>query len=58
MEETPMTYYESAEGETITRARALAELHAHGCDDIADFLVECGDRETYDAQVVLQWLGY
>lgn len=55
------TYYESAEGVTISKARALRELARHGVDDaesVAAFLRECGDRETYRAQAVLAWLGY
>lgn len=57
-----MDYYESAEGETISKARAFKELERHGCmmDDqgIAEFYAECGDREEYDAQAVLAFLGY
>lgn len=55
------TYYESAEGQTITKARALRELARHGVDDaesIAAFLADLGDKETYRAQAVLDWLGY
>lgn len=56
-----MTYYESAEGEVITRARAIRELRRHGVGDsdtIAQFYAEVGEREEYDAQEVLNWLGY
>ncbi|GEM95446.1 hypothetical protein RSP03_45130 [Cereibacter sphaeroides] len=56
-----MTYLESAEGETITKERALRELKAHGVpvpEGVAAFLQECGDREVYDAGDVLRWLGY
>jgi hypothetical protein len=56
-----MTYYESAEGQTITRYRAFQELAKHGLagnDNIIEFIAELGDRETYDAQDVLAWLGY
>lgn len=59
--DTTMTsYYDSAEGETITKARAMRELDRHGIcdDDRALFLSEMGDCETYDAQAVLAWLGY
>lgn len=55
------TYYQSAERTTITRKRALAELAAHGCSDaetIAEFDAACGLRATYEAQQVLQFLGY
>lgn len=56
-----MTYYESAEGITITRKRALQELEKHGvCDqlDFDDFDATLGIRETYEAHEVLHWLGY
>jgi hypothetical protein len=55
-----MTYYESAEGVTISRKRALRELRNHGIspDGEAEFFAEMGDRDDYDAQSVLQWLGY
>jgi hypothetical protein len=54
-----MSYYESAEGVQITRERALQELEKHGVLlDVDLFFEECGRRETYDAQEVLQWLGY
>lgn len=56
-----MTYFDSAKGEMITKARAMRELDRHGItheDDRAAFLADMGDRETYDAQAVLAWLGY
>jgi hypothetical protein len=54
-----MTYYESADGVQITHERAIQELRKHGLlEDVAGFYEECGRRETYDAQEVLQWLGY
>lgn len=52
-----MTYFESAEDLTITRARAIREVISHGCD-VADFLADCGLLDEYDAQTVLTWLGY
>lgn len=52
-----MSYYESAEGETISRKRAQKEVSAHQAD-WSEFIAECGDRDTYDAQEVLRWLGY
>ncbi|WP_175636932.1 hypothetical protein [Raoultella terrigena] len=52
-----MTYYESAEGETITKARALIEVRRHGSSE-AEFLADMGDAGAYDAQTVLEWLGY
>lgn len=53
-----MTYYDSAEGETITKVRALLELHNHGITDPDEFFEDMGDRDNYDAQEVLIWLGY
>ena len=55
-----MTYYESAEGVEICRARATKELVCHGIpeDEQAEFFTDCGDKENYAAQVVLAWLGY
>lgn len=52
-----MTYYESAEGELITKARAVQECRAHGVD-AAEMFTDIGEREEYDAQEVLDWLGY
>ena len=53
------TYLESAEGQTMTRARALQELVNHGCIiELDDFDLEMGVHEVYDAQSVLYWLGY
>lgn len=52
-----MTYYESAEGQTISKARAEKEVIDHGAD-VFQFLEDCGDKAEYDAQVVLDWLGY
>lgn len=54
-----MTYYESAEGETISQDRARAELKRHGVEgEWPEFLADMGDKATYDAQAVLAWLGY
>jgi len=53
-----ITYYDSAEGTTITKVRALLELHNHGIADPDEFFDDMGDRESYDAQEVLMWLGY
>ncbi len=53
-----MDYYESAEDIIITRERALLELARHHCQDIEQFFDDLGDRENYDAQEVLAWLGY
>jgi len=64
-------YYDSAEGLTISRERAIQELINHGCipqdngdfadtreGDFCEFFNEMGDHAEYDAQAVLQWLGY
>lgn len=56
-----MTYYESADGIMITHERALKELREHGMlngYDLEGFYEECGKFEHYEAQAVLQWLGY
>ena len=56
-----MSYFESAEHSTITKARAIHELARHdvtSAEDIADFYESLGDRETYDAQEVLHFIGY
>lgn len=56
-----MTYFDSAEDVSITKARALKELADHGTnsvEDITDFIKQCGDHETYNAQLVLMFLGY
>ena len=55
-----MTYFESAEGETVSKERALQELSRH-CDpetDFEEFFSDMGVKEQYDAQEVLLWLGY
>ena len=54
-----MSYFESAEGEMITKARAMQELDRHGATNEAhQFLTDMGDSPTYEAQAVLAWLGY
>ena len=56
-----MDYYESAQGQTITKSRAFKEIvRNHNLDEneFELFLKDCGDQKTYDAQVVLAWLGY
>ncbi len=53
-----MDYYESAEGMEISKKRALQELQNHNCTDIIDFFETCGNKEIYDAQDVLDFLGY
>jgi len=51
-------YYDSAEGIMISRERTCQELKAHGLIDLKEFFDELGDKETYLAQDVLDWLGY
>lgn len=56
-----MTYSESANGQIITRARALKELRDHDCaapEDLEMFFFDMGDQPIYDAGEVLAWLGY
>lgn len=51
-------YYESAENQLISKERTLLELKKHGIEDPSEFFAELKERETYDAQEVLRWLGY
>ena len=54
-------YYESAEGETLTKSQAWRLIkYTHNLDDSEFdlFLKDCGDCSSYDAQAVLAWLGY
>lgn len=53
-----MTYYETAEDVIITRARAVQELRRHGITDTTEFDSDMGICAEYNAQAVLQWLGY
>lgn len=56
-----MTYLESAKGQTISKARAMKELERHGMDSegsVYVFLKDMGDKQEYNAQAVLVWLGY
>jgi hypothetical protein len=56
-----MTYYESAEGQTLTKAQAWQLIkYKHNLDDseFELFLKDCGNKHAYDAQDVLVWLGY
>ena len=53
-----MDYYESAEDITISQDRALQELRDHDCQDFNQFFKDMGQKENYDAQAVLIWLGY
>jgi hypothetical protein len=55
--ESTMTYSQSAKGLTISRARAIQECRSHGADP-QEMFNDLGDRETYSATEVLNWLGY
>ncbi len=44
---TTMTYSESAKSVRITKARAFAELRAHGCAERADFLSDMADERCH-----------
>ena len=49
-----------ARGLSVTHARALAILRAHGMGaaDVAEFYQDEGRRERYSARRVYLWLGY
>lgn len=51
-------YYESAKEVQITQGRAFKELSNHGINHYDEFLQECGNKAFYDAQEVLDFLGY
>lgn len=55
-----MTYYESAEGQTMTLERVEVEFKQHGQtqEDLEQFIDDFGLRPLYDAQEVLEWLGH
>lgn len=56
-----MDYYSSAEGLTITHKRAIKELADHNfksVEDIEEFYYFCGEKDSYNAQDVLAFLGY
>ena len=52
-----MSYYESAEGMTISKERAMFELLKHNAS-WDEFVIDNGELEEYAAQDVLAWLGY
>ena len=56
-----LDYYESAQEVVISKARALKELSTHGVDDeltVRQFFAELGEADYYNAQEVLDFLGY
>lgn len=52
------TYYDSAEDIKLSQSEAFNVLAQHGCQEIDQFFQDMGDKEEYDAQKVLAWLGY
>lgn len=52
------TYYDSAEDIQLSQSEAFNVLAQHGCQEIDQFFQDMGDKEEYDAQKVLEWLGY
>jgi len=52
-----MTYYESAQGVVINQLRAFKEVKDHGAS-VSEFITEYGNKDFYNAQAVLNWLGY
>lgn len=53
------TYYESAEGITISLRRAYQEMKRHGVEcDFDEMVAGIANGETVDAQALLAWLGY
>ena len=59
MYELYFDYYDSAENASISKARALRELARHGLlDEAPQLFADLGERDEYDAQEVLVWLGY
>lgn len=51
------TYFGSAHGQSISRRRAHVEVRRHD-GNVEDFESDLGVRDSYDAQVVLAWLGH
>ena len=52
------TYYDSAQGIVLSQEEAFSVLAQHGCQELDEFFQDMGDKEEYDAQKVLEWLGY
>jgi hypothetical protein len=62
-----MSYYDSAEGLAISRIRVEQEFRTHGvldCDiedefeRFVEFYELPENQASFDAQLVLRWLGY
>jgi hypothetical protein len=41
----------------VSRKEAIREIRKHGVS-VNEFLADCGDKDEYTGQVVLDWLGY
>ena len=49
----------AAEGDPIIVARTAAQRWIQHHDMVwAEFLEDCGDRPSYEANEVLEWMGY
>jgi hypothetical protein len=59
-----LTYYESAEDIRIPLSRVVREFKQHGvsglelAESVDEFVGVYGSQTSYDAQEVLQFLGY
>ena len=62
-----MTYYDSAEGLAVSRTRVEKEFRDHGVPEsdledeferFVEFYELSENQKEFDAQLVLQWLGY
>lgn len=49
--------YQSACEAVVTKAQARREVEKHGLTWV-EFVIDVGDRETYQGREVLDWLGY
>ena len=52
-----MTYYESAEGIILNREQVEREIWKHQTNP-KEFFEDMGEKPFYQAQEVLNWLGY
>lgn len=51
-----MNYVEAIEA-TISAKQARIEIERHGLS-YADFVADCGKRDSYKGKTILDWLGY
>lgn len=51
-----MNYDEAIEA-TISAKQARIEIERHGLS-YADFVADCGKRDSYKGKTILDWLGY